>query len=115
MPSPFPGMDPYLETPELWPDVHHELTSDIRNLLNPFFRAGYLERACSASIQCPQAMQKGGVQFVQIHPDSSGFVQIHPDSSRFVHFGAGVRGRMDEFTLLYRGLAQTHRRTGVIA
>ncbi|MFN0055331.1 MAG: DUF4058 family protein [Planctomycetales bacterium] len=23
MPSPFPGMDPYLEDPGLWPDVHH--------------------------------------------------------------------------------------------
>lgn len=23
MPSPFPGMDPYLEDPALWPDVHH--------------------------------------------------------------------------------------------
>jgi hypothetical protein len=25
MPSPFPGMDPYLETPDLWSDVDHEL------------------------------------------------------------------------------------------
>ena len=23
--SPFPGMDPYLESPRLWPDVHHRL------------------------------------------------------------------------------------------
>ena len=30
MPSPFPGMDPYLETPLLWGDVHHELISQIR-------------------------------------------------------------------------------------
>ena len=22
MPSPFPGMDPYLEDPDFWPDVH---------------------------------------------------------------------------------------------
>ncbi|NET38424.1 MAG: DUF4058 family protein [Cyanothece sp. SIO1E1] len=25
MPSPFPGMDPYLENPELWPEVHSRL------------------------------------------------------------------------------------------
>ena len=25
MPSPFPGMDPYIETPELWPDFHSDL------------------------------------------------------------------------------------------
>lgn len=29
MPSPFPGMDPYLEG-HLWPDVHHALASEIR-------------------------------------------------------------------------------------
>ena len=23
--SPFPGMDPYLESPDLWPDVHNRL------------------------------------------------------------------------------------------
>ena len=25
MPSPFPGMDPYLENSELWPAVHNRL------------------------------------------------------------------------------------------
>jgi Protein of unknown function (DUF4058) len=34
MPSPFPGMDPYLEG-YLWPDVHHALVSKIRQLLVP--------------------------------------------------------------------------------
>ncbi len=29
MPSPFPGMDPYLEPPHLWPDVHHALISAV--------------------------------------------------------------------------------------
>jgi hypothetical protein len=27
--KPFPGMDPYLETPSLWPDVHHRLITAI--------------------------------------------------------------------------------------
>src|SRR5271156_6367448 len=34
MPSPFPGMDPYLEKPSLWPDVHIELITAIRARLN---------------------------------------------------------------------------------
>jgi hypothetical protein len=34
MPSPFPGMDPYLEDPALWPDVHHEIISEARAYLN---------------------------------------------------------------------------------
>src|SRR6516164_1643463 len=44
MPSPFPGMDPYLETPDLWPDVHHELISQIRHQLNPRLRPKYVAR-----------------------------------------------------------------------
>ncbi len=33
MPSPFPGMNPYLENPELWPEVHHRLISAIANAI----------------------------------------------------------------------------------
>ena len=44
MPSPFPGMDPYLETPDLWPDVHHELISQIRATLNLLIRPQYVTR-----------------------------------------------------------------------
>ena len=41
MPSPFPGMDPYLEEPGLWPDVHHELMSVAREMLNRSLRPKY--------------------------------------------------------------------------
>jgi Protein of unknown function (DUF4058) len=44
MPSPFPGMDPYLEEPRLWPDVHHELISDARAILNKRLRPRYFVR-----------------------------------------------------------------------
>src|SRR5436309_15448082 len=44
MPSPFPGMDPYLETPNLWPDVHHGLISQIQAALNPAVRPRYVAR-----------------------------------------------------------------------
>ena len=30
MPSPFPGMDPYLEEPDIWPDVHLMFLASIR-------------------------------------------------------------------------------------
>lgn len=33
MPSPFPGMNPYLENPELWPEVHHRLITAIANAI----------------------------------------------------------------------------------
>jgi hypothetical protein len=44
MPSPFPGMDPYLESPVIWPDVHHELISEIRAALIPSLRPRYVAR-----------------------------------------------------------------------
>jgi hypothetical protein len=31
MPSPFPGMNPYLESPEMWSEVHHRLITAIAN------------------------------------------------------------------------------------
>jgi hypothetical protein len=44
MPSPFPGMDPYLEQPGLWPDVHHGLISEIQATLNRQLRPKYFAR-----------------------------------------------------------------------
>lgn len=35
MASPFPGMDPYLEHPALWPDVHNRLITAIADELTP--------------------------------------------------------------------------------
>src|SRR5207248_3904973 len=44
MPSPFPGMDPYLEDPGLWPDVHHGLISQMQAVLNAQLRPKYVVR-----------------------------------------------------------------------
>lgn len=44
MPSPFPGMDPYLEHPAHWPDVHHETISVTREMLNRQLRPRYVCR-----------------------------------------------------------------------
>lgn len=41
MPSPFPGMNPYLEHPEIWPEVHHWLTTVIAESLVPRLRPKY--------------------------------------------------------------------------
>ncbi len=43
MPSPFPGMDPYLEG-YLWPDVHSALANKIRQMLTPQLRPRYTAR-----------------------------------------------------------------------
>ncbi|MBI3915318.1 MAG: DUF4058 family protein [Chloroflexi bacterium] len=44
MPSPFPGMDPYIETPELWSDFHSDLASEIRARLNSRVQPRYFAR-----------------------------------------------------------------------
>ena len=42
MPSPFPGMNPYLEHPALWSGVHHRLITAIANHLAPKIRPKYI-------------------------------------------------------------------------
>jgi hypothetical protein len=41
MDSPFPGMNPYLEEPSFWPDVHHELIAAIREQIQDQLSAAY--------------------------------------------------------------------------
>lgn len=44
MPSPFPGMDPYLEEPARWQDVHQSLITYVRDALQPQIRPRYHAR-----------------------------------------------------------------------
>ncbi len=44
MPSPFPGMDPYLDAPDIWPDLHDALAGEIRGALNQGLPAPYYAR-----------------------------------------------------------------------
>ncbi|MFN8493627.1 MAG: DUF4058 family protein [Caldilineaceae bacterium] len=41
MPSPFPGMDPYIEAPRIWTDFHGGLAAEIRASLNRVIRPRY--------------------------------------------------------------------------
>ncbi len=44
MPSPFPGMDPYLEHGARWPDLQHRLIAYISEWLRPQLRPKYVAR-----------------------------------------------------------------------
>ncbi len=44
MPSPFPGMDPYLEAPEVWPDFHSRFINGISEKIVPLVRPRYSVR-----------------------------------------------------------------------
>ena len=41
MPTPFPGMNPYLEHPTLWHDVHFGMIASIRDASVPLLRPRY--------------------------------------------------------------------------
>jgi Protein of unknown function (DUF4058) len=42
MPSPFPGMDPYIEGPGIWQDFHSDFAAEIRTALNRTIRPRYI-------------------------------------------------------------------------
>lgn len=44
MPSPFPGMDPYIEDPEIWHDFYLNLAVEIRSQLNQVIQPVYVAR-----------------------------------------------------------------------
>jgi hypothetical protein len=50
MPSPFPGMDPYLEG-YLWPDVHHRLASGIAERIAPAIAPQYVARIALYTVE----------------------------------------------------------------
>src|SRR5262245_52924376 len=41
MPSPFPGMDPYLESPEIFPDLHDSFVTYLREVIQASLPAPY--------------------------------------------------------------------------
>jgi hypothetical protein len=53
MPSPFPGMNPYLEDPDIWPDFHTTLFVEIRAELNRRLPAGYFVIAVPLTAELP--------------------------------------------------------------
>ena len=42
--GPFPGMDPYLEDPTLWPDLHHSFLTFARSAIRAALPPGYIAR-----------------------------------------------------------------------
>jgi len=53
MPSPFPGMDPYIEQPSLWGDFYINLAVEIRIQLNARIRPHYFARLAPYDLDFP--------------------------------------------------------------
>ena len=56
MPSPFPGMDPYLETEVLWPSFHHQLVACLYQMLAPGLVDRYRARVAQRQYHTEQAL-----------------------------------------------------------
>src|SRR4051812_45483048 len=56
MPSPFPGMDPYLEYEKLWPVFHHQFLNCLYQILLPGLTDRYKARVCQRHYTTEQAL-----------------------------------------------------------
>ena len=56
MPSPLPGMDPYLETDQLWPSFHHHLVTRLYQILLPGLVDKYRARVAQRHYVTEQAL-----------------------------------------------------------
>ena len=59
MPSPFPGMDPYLEDEKLWPAFQHQLISCLYQILLPGLVDRYRARVGQRLYVTEQARCRG--------------------------------------------------------
>lgn len=76
MPSPFPGMDPYLELPERWPDFHTRLIVELANTLTRRLRPRYIvaveQRTYLLEGDDLAVVGRPDVAVVDARPDSGG-------------------------------------------
>jgi hypothetical protein len=56
MPSPFPGMDPYLEDDALWPVFHHQFVQSLHQILQPSLIDRYRQRVHQRRYVTEQAL-----------------------------------------------------------
>jgi hypothetical protein len=77
MPSPFPGMDPYLEG-YLWPDVHQALAGKIRQQLTPLVRPRYTARLAVYVIEDSTPEQEIGIMYPDVEVLQRGVTPQRP-------------------------------------
>lgn len=83
MSYPFPGMNPWLEHPALWPDVHNSLITAIRDVLSPRVGPKYF----IAIEERVYRVEGGGMQFVG-RPDNA---IVDPQGPSEAHDGVRMR------------------------
>lgn len=103
MPSPFPGMDPYLEG-YLWPDVHSALAHKIRQQLAPQIQPHYVARIEISVVEDESFSADIGVMY----PDVEVIRTRHPATPDDTPRGAGPAITAAPMTLALPDVRLTH-------
>lgn len=73
MPSPFPGMDPFLEDHQLWPDVHARLIVAMGDALTPLVAPSYYvrieQRTYIAAAELPPRLRRPDAAVIPTMPE----------------------------------------------
>ena len=123
MPSPFPGMDPYLEQPKLWVHFQHQLLACLYQILLPGLVDRYRARVGSRTYTAEMALftsvlrEEHTEEFVEIRNRSDGrlvtLVEVVSPANKTTPAGRVRRGW---FAAPARRLAATRsRRSGARA
>ena len=96
MPSPFPGMDPYLEGSE-WTSVHTELSSEIARQLAPKLRPKYIVRTTRRFVT--EAPEDIGIVAARIYPDA-GVLDAKPRTLRETSAGVTMAEPLEIATVI---------------
>jgi len=77
MPSPFPGMDPYLEG-YLWPDVHQRLATEISRQLGPRLKPRYVARLAISMVKDQSPETEIGIMYPEVEIVAAHHREIAP-------------------------------------
>lgn len=90
MPSPFPGMDPYLESADHWRSFHHNLATYIARYLNPLIAPKYF-----ADVEVHTVLEETGIAMqYSTYPDTAVF-DVQPELTSAASTVASVAAPME--------------------
>jgi len=117
MPSPFPGMDPYLEGAE-WTSVHIELSSEIARQLAPKLRPKYIVRTAKRFVtEMPDDIT---IATGNVYPDGSVSDSVQEDTVSYratipppLHLATVMPARIPHVTIEIRDVADRELVTAI--
>src|SRR5262245_35509774 len=113
MPSPFPGMDPYLEDPEVFPDLHNSFNTYLQEALQPRLPPPYYaSTGRRVWVEVTQRSVEPAVEVLRrsAAPSSAGGVALSPArTERAVVVRVPHDERTEPFLEIYAGRGQERR------